>query len=57
MADGVEQMGFAEAGIAVKEKRIVCNARRLGDGNTGCMSETIAGADDKVGKCIIGVKP
>jgi hypothetical protein len=55
-ADGVEQVCFAEARAAVKKQRIVCGARRTADGNATGVCEAIAGADDKIGKGVIGMQ-
>ena len=47
VGDRAEQVGLAEAGRAVKEERVVGLARELRDGQRGCVSEPVAGADDE----------
>ena len=47
MADGLHQVGLAKADAAVDEQRIVRFCRRLGDRESGGMSEVVVGADDK----------
>ena len=45
MADGLEQVGLAEAGVAVDEQRVVLAGRRLGDGQGGGVGEPVGRAD------------
>lgn len=52
----MQKVSFAQAGIAIKEKRIIRIAGRLTDRNTTCMSKAIARAHYKVIKGIIRVK-
>ena len=56
MADGVQEVGLAQAGIAVNEKGIIGIARRLAYGDAACVCQPIAGADDEIVKGIIGMK-
>jgi len=55
-ADGLQEMGFSEAGIAIDKKRVVGIAGRLADGNTACMRKSIARTDDEVIKGVIRVE-
>ncbi len=55
-ADCVQQVCFTQAGIAIKEKRIVGIAGRLADGDAGCVGEAIARADNEIRKRIIGMQ-
>ncbi len=55
-ADGVQEVRFAEAGIAVKKERIVGIAWRLADGDAGCVGEAIARADNEIRKGVIGMQ-
>ncbi|MBA7715402.1 hypothetical protein ES703_124445 [subsurface metagenome] len=52
----MQEVGFAQPGIAVKKKRIVCIAERLAHGHTACVGKAVAWADYEVLKRIIGVK-
>ena len=52
----MKEVGFSEAGAAVNEKRVVSIAWRLTYGDAACVGEAIAGADDEIFECIIGVK-
>ena len=56
VADGVEQVRFAEAGAAVNEKRVIGIAGRLTYCDAACVGKAITGADDKIFKCIIRVQ-
>ena len=47
LADGVKQMRLAQPDAAVKEKRIVGFARRLGHGQRGGVGKIIVVADDE----------
>ncbi len=46
-ADGVEQMRLSQADVAVYEKRVVVLRGQFPDGNSGCMGELVARADDE----------
>ena len=56
VADGVEEVGFAESGAAVNEKWVVSIAWRLTYGDTACVGESVAGSDDEVFEGIIGME-
>ena len=56
LADGVKQMRLAEADAAVKKKRIVGFAGRLGNGERGGIGEIVVVADNKRFKCIFGIE-
>ena len=45
VADGVQQVGLAESGVAVHQERVVGLARRLGDGDRGGVGEPVGGPD------------
>src|SRR5256885_164548 len=47
LADGLHQMGLAQADASVNEQRIVRSRRRLRDGETGCVRDFIVRADDE----------
>ena len=49
VADGVHQVGLAEADAAVQEERVVGVARALGDRQAGRMGQPVGRADDEVG--------
>src|SRR5690606_7643686 len=53
LADGVEQVRFAQADAAMNEERVVRLAEFLSDGECGGMGQPISGADDKVLKRVI----
>ena len=48
VADGVHQVGLAEAHAAVQEERVVGVAGPLGDGQAGRVGEPVGRADDEV---------
>ena len=56
MADGVQEMSFTEAGIAVDEERIISVAEGLTYGDTTCMGETIARPDDEIFEGVVRMK-
>ena len=56
VADGVEQVGLAEPGVAVDEERVVRLRRRLGDGDRGGMGEAVGLADDEVVERVLRVQ-
>ena len=56
LADGVQQMGLAQADAAVKEKRVVGFAGRLGDGQRGGVGEIVVVADDKRVERVLGIE-
>ena len=56
LADGMEQMRLAQADPAVKEKRIVGFAGRLGHRQRGGVGEIVVVADDKSFKRILGIE-
>jgi hypothetical protein len=43
--DRVQQVGLAQAGVAVDQQRVVRLAGRLGDGDGGGVGEPVAGPD------------
>jgi hypothetical protein len=56
MADGVHEMGLAQAGSAVDIERVVGFSRFFGDGHRGGMGKLVAGADDEIFEGVIGVQ-
>src|SRR5262249_37691155 len=52
LADGLHQMGLAEADAPVNEKRVVCARRRLRDGKTGRVRNFVVRADDERFECV-----
>src|SRR5690606_18956669 len=47
VADGIEEVGLAQAGRAVDEERVVADAGSLGDRHGGGVGEAVRGADDE----------
>lgn len=56
MIDGLEEVGFAEAGAAVEEERVVGGAGGVADGDATGVGETVAGADDEVVEGVLRVE-
>jgi hypothetical protein len=56
LADGVQQMGFAQTNPAVKEKRVVRFAGRLRDGEGGGVGKIIVVADDERVEGVLGIE-
>ncbi len=56
LADGVEQMRLAQTNAAVKEKRIIGFAGRLGDGQGGGVGEIVVVADNERFKRVFGIE-
>ena len=54
MADGVEEMCLAEAGVRVDEQRVVVVTGLLGDGESGGVGEAVGLADDEVVERVLG---
>src|SRR5215472_8996210 len=52
LADGLHQMGLAQADPAVNEERIVRARRRLRDSETGCVRDLVVRADDERFECV-----
>ena len=57
VADRVQQVGLAQAGLAVDEQRVVRLGRRLGDGDRGRVREPVARADDEGLERVLRVEP
>ena len=57
VADGVQQVGLAQSGVAVDEQRVVRLGRRLGDRDRGRMGEPVARADDEGVEGVLRVQP
>ena len=57
VADGVQQMRLAEAGVAVDEQRVVGLGRRLGDGDGRRVREPVARPDDEGLERVLRVQP
>ena len=57
MADRVQQVGLAQAGLAVDDQRVVRLARCLGDGDGGGVGEPVGRADDEVLEQVARVQP
>lgn len=55
VADGVQQVGLAEARVAVDEERVVCLGR-LGDGDCRGMGEPVGPADDEGVEAVLRVE-
>ena len=47
VADSVHQVSLAQAGLTVNEERVVCVARRVGDGDRGGAGHAVAVAHDE----------
>ena len=47
VADGLQEVGLAEAGVAVDEQRVVLAGGRLGDGERGGVGEPVGRPDDE----------
>ena len=56
MADGVQQVGFAQAHAAVEEKRVVGLAGRLGDGLGGGVGKVVVVADHEGFEGVLGIE-
>ena len=56
VADGVQQVGLAQARVAVDEQRVVGAGRRLGDGDGRGVGEPVAVADDEAVEDVLGVQ-
>jgi hypothetical protein len=56
VADGVQEMGLAEADSAVEEEGVVAVRGPLGDGAGGGVGELVGGAADEVGESVAGVE-
>ena len=56
MADRVQQMGLAEARVAVDEQRVVGLGGGLGDRHGGRVGEPVAAADDERLECVLRVE-
>src|SRR5262245_3881941 len=50
--DGLHEVGFADAGVAVNEERVVDAAWRLCDGVRGCCCELVRLSDDEVAESV-----
>ena len=57
VADGVEEVGLAQPGVAVDQERVVGLARRLGDRDRGGVGEPVGRADDEALEDVLGVEP
>ena len=57
VADGVQQVGLAQAGVAVDQQRVVGLARRLGDRDRGRVREPVGRADDEGLEGVLRVEP
>ena len=55
--DRVQQVGLAQAGVAVDEQRVVGLGRRLGDRDRGGVGEPVARADDERVEGVLRVQP
>src|SRR5215831_11516371 len=55
--DGVQQVGLAQAGVAVDEQRVIRLRGRLGDRHRGGVREAVARADDERLEGVLGVEP
>ena len=57
VADGVQQVRLAQAGVAVDEQRVVGLGGRLGDRDGGGVREPVAAADDEGLERVLRVQP
>ena len=57
VADGVQQVGLAQPGVAVDEQRVVGLARRLGHRDGRRVGEAVGGADDEGLEGVLRVQP
>ena len=57
VADGVEEVGLAQTGLAVDEERVVGLGRGLGDGDGRGIGEAVARADDEGVEGVLRVQP
>ena len=57
MTDGVQEVGLAEAGVAVDEERVVGLGRCLGHGDRRGVGESVGSADDEVVEAVLRVEP
>ena len=57
VADGVQQVGLAQPGVAVDEQRVVRLGGRLGDGDGGGVREPVARPDDERLERVLRVQP
>jgi hypothetical protein len=57
VADGVEQVGFAEPGRAVQEERVIGLGRQLRHGQGGRVGEVVSLADHELIEGVLGVQP
>ena len=53
---GIHKVSFSQAGSAVNIKRIVGFCRIIHNSRGRCMSELIAGTDNEVFECVIGIQ-
>ena len=56
VADGVQEVGLAEPGVAVDEERVVRLGRRLGHGDRRRVGEAVGAADDEVVEVVLRVQ-
>ncbi len=56
VTNGVQQVRFAEAGTAVKKKRVIGIARRTAHRHTTGVRQPVTRADDKIGERVIRMK-
>jgi hypothetical protein len=56
VADGVQEVGLAETGVAVDEERVVGLRGSLGDGDGGRVRESVGLTDDEVVERVLGVE-
>ena len=56
VADGLQQVGLAEAGVAVDEQRVVGETGSFGDRQRGGMGEPVGRADDERVERVLGVQ-
>ena len=57
MADGVQQVGLAQSGVAVDQQRVVRLAGRLGDRDGGGVREPVRRPDDEGLEDVLGIEP
>src|SRR3954468_23955132 len=56
LADGVQEMRFAQANPSVNKKRVVRFPGRLRDGQSGGVREIVVTADDEIIEGVLGIE-
>ena len=56
LGDGIQQVGFANAGRAIQKQGVVHLSGRVGNGDTGGVGKSVGGANHKIIKGKLGVE-